>query len=151
MWSFCACTPHVHVSFLWVIIYHLATTPYFTFVTISYVFLCTNLHRIRWMKSSLDLICTNTVYKGVFNLLVQVVGIIAGFDLLLLMTLPFLLLATPFVLCYKCRCGHDDEDDEPLTLLVLLLAVMDLQQCSSEFFFHFSSPCTLSHQEHDLK
>ncbi|KAF5908429.1 E3 ubiquitin-protein ligase [Clarias magur] len=43
----------------------------------------------------------------------QVVGIFAGFGLLLLVASPFLLLATPFVLCYKCRCGHEDDDHLP--------------------------------------
>ncbi|XDA73645.1 hypothetical protein R6Z07F_003866 [Ovis aries] len=35
----------------------------------------------------------------------QVVGIFAGFGLLLLVASPFLLLATPFVLCCKCKCS----------------------------------------------
>ncbi|KAK2864142.1 hypothetical protein Q7C36_003296 [Tachysurus vachellii] len=39
-------------------------------------------------------------------------GDFAGFVLLLLVASPFLLLATPFFLFYKCRCGY--EDDDPL-------------------------------------
>uniref|UniRef100_A0A452TAA8 E3 ubiquitin-protein ligase RNF144A n=1 Tax=Ursus maritimus TaxID=29073 RepID=A0A452TAA8_URSMA len=43
----------------------------------------------------------------------QVVGIFAGFGLLLLVASPFLLLATPFVLCCKCKCGNGDDDPLP--------------------------------------
>lgn len=43
----------------------------------------------------------------------QVVGIFAGFGLLLLVASPFLLLATPFVLCCKCRCRRGDDDPLP--------------------------------------
>ncbi|KAK2502926.1 hypothetical protein MC885_012748, partial [Smutsia gigantea] len=40
----------------------------------------------------------------------QVVGIFAGFGLLLLVASPFLLLATPFVLCCKCKCRKGRHD-----------------------------------------
>ncbi|KAG5857295.1 hypothetical protein ANANG_G00017940 [Anguilla anguilla] len=43
----------------------------------------------------------------------QVVGIFAGFGLLLLVASPFLLLATPFVLCCKCKCSKGDDDPLP--------------------------------------
>ncbi|XP_074144177.1 E3 ubiquitin-protein ligase RNF144A isoform X2 [Sminthopsis crassicaudata] len=43
----------------------------------------------------------------------QVVGIFAGFGLLLLVASPFLLLATPFVLCCKCKCHKGDDDPLP--------------------------------------
>ncbi|KAG9282931.1 probable E3 ubiquitin-protein ligase RNF144A-B [Astyanax mexicanus] len=43
----------------------------------------------------------------------QVVGIFAGFGLLLLVASPFLLVATPFVLCCKCKCGRRDDDPLP--------------------------------------
>ncbi|XP_059837923.1 probable E3 ubiquitin-protein ligase RNF144A-A isoform X1 [Hypanus sabinus] len=43
----------------------------------------------------------------------QVVGIFAGFGLLLLVASPFLLLATPFVLCCKCKCNKGDDDPLP--------------------------------------
>ncbi|XP_051955110.1 probable E3 ubiquitin-protein ligase RNF144A-B [Xyrauchen texanus] len=43
----------------------------------------------------------------------QVVGIFAGFGLLLLVASPFLLLATPFVLCCKCKCKRGDDDPLP--------------------------------------
>ncbi|KAL6486412.1 hypothetical protein MHYP_G00058040 [Metynnis hypsauchen] len=43
----------------------------------------------------------------------QVVGIFAGFGLLLLVASPFLLLATPFILCCKCKCGRGDDDPLP--------------------------------------
>ncbi|KAM3842603.1 putative E3 ubiquitin-protein ligase RNF144A-A [Diretmus argenteus] len=43
----------------------------------------------------------------------QVVGIFAGFGLLLLVASPFLLLATPFVLCCKCKCSKRDDDPLP--------------------------------------
>ncbi|XP_077885849.1 E3 ubiquitin-protein ligase RNF144A isoform X3 [Ictidomys tridecemlineatus] len=43
----------------------------------------------------------------------QVVGIFAGFGLLLLVASPFLLLATPFVLCCKCKCTKGDDDPLP--------------------------------------
>ncbi|XP_030626720.1 putative E3 ubiquitin-protein ligase RNF144A-B [Chanos chanos] len=43
----------------------------------------------------------------------QVVGIFAGFGLLLLVASPLLLLATPFVLCCKCKCGKRDDDPLP--------------------------------------
>ena len=45
--------------------------------------------------------------------LLQVVGIFAGFGLLLLVASPFLLLATPFVLCCKCKCIKGDDDPLP--------------------------------------
>nr|XP_006819578.1 PREDICTED: probable E3 ubiquitin-protein ligase RNF144A-like [Saccoglossus kowalevskii] len=43
----------------------------------------------------------------------QVVGIFAGFGVLLLVASPFLLLAAPCILCCKCkvcRCWEDDDD-----------------------------------------
>ncbi|XP_056151782.1 probable E3 ubiquitin-protein ligase RNF144A-A isoform X2 [Lampris incognitus] len=43
----------------------------------------------------------------------QVVGIFAGFGLLLLVASPFLLLATPIVLCCKCKCSKGDDDPLP--------------------------------------
>uniref|UniRef100_UPI003AACD0B5 E3 ubiquitin-protein ligase RNF144A-like n=1 Tax=Centroberyx gerrardi TaxID=166262 RepID=UPI003AACD0B5 len=43
----------------------------------------------------------------------QVVGIFAGFGLLLLVASPLLLLATPFVLCCKCKCSKRDDDPLP--------------------------------------
>ncbi|XP_038865246.1 probable E3 ubiquitin-protein ligase RNF144A-A isoform X2 [Salvelinus namaycush] len=43
----------------------------------------------------------------------QVVGIFAGFGLLLLVASPFLLLATPFILCCKCKCSKGDDDPFP--------------------------------------
>ncbi|XP_061098843.1 probable E3 ubiquitin-protein ligase RNF144A-B isoform X1 [Conger conger] len=43
----------------------------------------------------------------------QVVGIFAGFGLLLLVASPLLLLATPFVLCCKCKCSKGDDDPLP--------------------------------------
>nr|XP_023680651.1 E3 ubiquitin-protein ligase RNF144A [Paramormyrops kingsleyae]XP_023680652.1 E3 ubiquitin-protein ligase RNF144A [Paramormyrops kingsleyae] len=43
----------------------------------------------------------------------QVIGIFAGFGLLLLIASPFLLLATPFVLCCKCKCSKGDDDPLP--------------------------------------
>uniref|UniRef100_A0A8C9UXV3 RBR-type E3 ubiquitin transferase n=1 Tax=Scleropages formosus TaxID=113540 RepID=A0A8C9UXV3_SCLFO len=43
----------------------------------------------------------------------QVVGIFAGFGLLLLVASPFLLLATPFILCCKCKCCKRDDDPLP--------------------------------------
>ncbi|XP_041105584.1 probable E3 ubiquitin-protein ligase RNF144A-A isoform X2 [Polyodon spathula] len=43
----------------------------------------------------------------------DVVGIFAGFGLLLLVASPFLLLATPFVLCCKCKCSKGDDDPLP--------------------------------------
>ena len=43
----------------------------------------------------------------------QVVGIFAGFGLLLLVASPFLLLATPFVLCCKCKFSKGDDDPLP--------------------------------------
>ncbi|KAK3537111.1 hypothetical protein QTP70_002124 [Hemibagrus guttatus] len=43
----------------------------------------------------------------------QVIGIFAGFGLLLLVASPFLLLATPFVLCCKCKCSKGDDDPLP--------------------------------------
>ncbi|XP_016429223.1 probable E3 ubiquitin-protein ligase RNF144A-B [Sinocyclocheilus rhinocerous] len=47
------------------------------------------------------------------HLCAQVVGIFAGFGLLLLVASPFLLLATPFVLCCKCKCKRGDDDPLP--------------------------------------
>ncbi|MEQ2177229.1 hypothetical protein GOODEAATRI_001562 [Goodea atripinnis] len=47
------------------------------------------------------------------NRLVKVVGIFAGFGLLLLVASPFLLLATPIVLCCKCKCSKGDDDPLP--------------------------------------
>lgn len=46
-------------------------------------------------------------------LCLQVIGIFAGFGLLLLVASPFLLLATPFVLCCKCKCSKGDDDPLP--------------------------------------
>ncbi|XP_039705447.1 E3 ubiquitin-protein ligase RNF144A isoform X4 [Pteropus medius] len=43
----------------------------------------------------------------------QVVGIFAGFGLLLLVASPLLLLATPFVLCCRCKCSKGDDDPLP--------------------------------------
>ncbi|KAA8582146.1 hypothetical protein FQN60_008886 [Etheostoma spectabile] len=43
----------------------------------------------------------------------DVVGIFAGFGLLLLVASPFLLLATPIVLCCKCKCSKGDDDPLP--------------------------------------
>ncbi|KAM4633246.1 putative E3 ubiquitin-protein ligase RNF144A-B [Polymixia lowei] len=43
----------------------------------------------------------------------QVVGIFAGFGLLLLVASPVLLLATPFILCCKCKCSKRDDDPLP--------------------------------------
>ncbi|XP_026854802.2 probable E3 ubiquitin-protein ligase RNF144A-B isoform X2 [Electrophorus electricus] len=40
----------------------------------------------------------------------QVVGIFAGFGLLLLVASPFLLLAMPFILCCKCNCRRQDDN-----------------------------------------
>lgn len=48
-----------------------------------------------------------------FSLFPQVVGIFAGFGLLLLVASPFLLLATPIVLCCKCKCSKGDDDPLP--------------------------------------
>lgn len=48
-----------------------------------------------------------------FFLFLQVVGIFAGFGLLLLVASPFLLLATPIVLCCKCKCSKGDDDPLP--------------------------------------
>jgi len=48
-----------------------------------------------------------------YSFLLQVVGIFAGFGLLLLVASPFLLLATPFVLCCKCKCNKGDDDPLP--------------------------------------
>ncbi|KAK2533926.1 hypothetical protein Q9233_004463 [Columba guinea] len=48
-----------------------------------------------------------------YSFLFQVVGIFAGFGLLLLVASPFLLLATPFVLCCKCKCNKGDDDPLP--------------------------------------
>ncbi|XP_028809357.1 probable E3 ubiquitin-protein ligase RNF144A-A isoform X2 [Denticeps clupeoides] len=44
---------------------------------------------------------------------IQVVGIFAGFSLLLLVASPFLLLAIPFVLCFKYKCSKGDDDPLP--------------------------------------
>lgn len=42
----------------------------------------------------------------------QVVGIFAGFGILLLVASPFLLLAAPCILCCKCKpCRYDDDDE----------------------------------------
>lgn len=43
----------------------------------------------------------------------QVVGVFAGFGLLLLVASPLLLLATPFVLCCRCKCRKGDDDPLP--------------------------------------
>lgn len=44
----------------------------------------------------------------------QVVGIFAGFGVLLLVASPFLLLAAPCILCCKCKiCKCCEDDDEP--------------------------------------
>uniref|UniRef100_A0A8K9Y218 Ring finger protein 144ab n=1 Tax=Oncorhynchus mykiss TaxID=8022 RepID=A0A8K9Y218_ONCMY len=40
----------------------------------------------------------------------QVVGIFAGFVLLLLLASLFLLLASSFILCCKCKCSKGDDD-----------------------------------------
>lgn len=44
----------------------------------------------------------------------QVVGIFAGFGLLLLLASPMFLLAAPCLLCCKCNtlCKYDDPDDD---------------------------------------
>jgi len=43
----------------------------------------------------------------------QVVGIFAGFGVLLLVASPFLLLAAPCILCCKCKTCHINEEDDP--------------------------------------
>jgi len=51
------------------------------------------------------------------NVFFQVIGIFAGFGVLLLVASPFLLLAAPCILCCKCKvCKCCDEDDgEPVS------------------------------------
>ena len=62
----------------------------------------------------------NCLYKEANDLpSLQVVGIFAGFGVLLLVASPFLLLAAPCILCCKCkicRCCEEDEDSLPTWL-----------------------------------
>lgn len=66
VWSLCVFSQHNHYLF--------------------YLYLCTNLHRVKWIESPLERINTHTVY--IFDLLLQVMGIFAGFVLLLLVASP---------------------------------------------------------------
>lgn len=58
---------------------------------------------------------TNDFFLNLIYLLFQVVGIFAGFGVLLLVASPFLLLAAPCILCCKCKvCKCCEEEDEVL-------------------------------------
>lgn len=51
-------------------------------------------------------------------LILQVVGIFAGFGVLLLVASPFLLLAAPCILCCKCKlCKCCEEDDDVIDVV----------------------------------
>ena len=57
----------------------------------------------------------------------QVVGIFAGFGVLLLVASPFLLLAAPCILCCKCKickCCDDDDNDAISTWHLLQVSLL---------------------------